>query len=264
MANFHLGNRTCSKWSVLFSISCQRRHQLLRDLRRQSMARPRRNFPVNYSEPRDHTCRTSHPQISCHLLILGTFPEKQGFWSQPSWHLLMCLLRASLNNFLDTPFPSGLSHLPSHWHHPSAPEPAPYAPLTSAIRRLCTSLPSRHLPGLWVPCMGVCLHIWLWKCLLNPTMTGFLHPQYHRWSDHSSNICSQLQSNAHRLLLGGPCTPQVKLPPTTLNHWPVLSQPCPRIESWASGPCCKVIGTKIPSMVPTGPEKAVLNYLLKE
>lgn len=72
-------------------------------------------------------CRTSHPQISCHLLILGTFPEKQGLGPNHPGISSCVSLRASLNIFLDTPFPSGLSHLPSHWHHPSAPEPAPHA-----------------------------------------------------------------------------------------------------------------------------------------
>lgn len=70
--------------------------------------------------------------------------------------------------------------------------------LTSATRRLCISLPSRRLPGLWVPCMGVCLHIWLLEMPPEShTMAGFLHPQYHRWNDHSRpTSCSQLQSNA--------------------------------------------------------------------
>lgn len=72
-------------------------------------------------------CRTSHPQISGHLLILCTFPGKQGLGPNHPGISSCVFLQASLNIFLDTPFPSGLSRLTSDQHHPSAPETAPYA-----------------------------------------------------------------------------------------------------------------------------------------
>lgn len=98
-------------------------------------------------------CRTSHPHISCHLLIYAHFLESRGLGPNHTDISSCVSLRASLSIFLDTPFSSGPSLLPSQQHHPSAPEPAPYAPVNlshqaalhlAAIQASARSLGTMH------------------------------------------------------------------------------------------------------------------------
>lgn len=227
---------------------CRERHQSLHDIWRQAWPGPSGNFPVNYSEPRDHCLQDITPSNFRSLINIMHISWKARPWSQPSWHLLVCL-PASLSQHLSRHTFSFWSITPSF---PSAPRfssrNCSICPLPSATRRLCISLPSRHLPGLWVPYMGVCLHIWLLEMppeSYHDWVPAPLIPQMER--PFSSNILLTAPVKCLDFSLVAHAHPESSCLLLHLNHGHVPSQPCPRIESQASGPCCKVTGTKIPS-----------------
>ena len=227
---------------------CWECHQSLHELWRQAWPGPSGNSPVNYSEPRDHSLQDITPSHFMSQLIYAHFLESRGLGPNHPDISSCVSLRASLSIFLDTSFSSGPSLLPSQQHHPSAPEPAPYAPVNLSHQVVL------HLAAIQASARSLCT---MHGCVLAHLAFGNASWIPHHGWDPAPSIPQTERPFLSNILLTAPVKcldfslvahahPESSCNLLHLDHSHVPSQPCPQIESRASGPCCTVTGTRIP------------------